>query len=83
MKEIMCNGDYFEMYTLLNFKPVNGFKCGRNVGNHEHGTSPLQTHANSYTDDMSRRVMAAAYREASNKMAKHMELAKKHHSSRN
>ena len=32
MKKIMCNGDYFVMYALFNFEPVNGFKLGRNVG---------------------------------------------------
>ena len=32
MKEIMCNEDYFVMYTLFNFKPVKRFKWGSNVG---------------------------------------------------
>ena len=32
MKEIMCNGDYFVMYLLINLESVKGFKCGSNVG---------------------------------------------------
>ena len=28
MKEMICNGDYFVMYTLFNFEPVKGFKWG-------------------------------------------------------
>ena len=31
MKEIICDGDYFVMYLLLNFKPVKEFKHGSNV----------------------------------------------------
>ena len=28
----MCNGDYFSMYPLFNFEPVEEFKRGNNMG---------------------------------------------------
>ena len=32
IKKIMCDGDYFVMYPLLNVEPVKGFKCWSKVG---------------------------------------------------
>ena len=32
VNEIMCNEVYYVMYPLLNLGPMNGFKCGSNVG---------------------------------------------------
>ena len=28
IKEMMCDRGYFVIYSLFNFEPVKGFKCG-------------------------------------------------------